>query len=140
MMRAGYELFDHTADMGIRVCATSYTGLLAPAAAGLYAAIGDLAAGGEAKQAALDLTGRNRSMLLRDYLAELLMWFERDRRIVTSCHVENFQETRLSLTAQIELVDPQQSEYHREVKAITYHALDIRPVDGGYEATVIVDI
>ena len=37
-------------------------------------------------------------------------------------------------------IDRRLSAYHHEVKAITYHELDILRIPGGYEATVIVDI
>ena len=42
---AGFELFDHTADVGIRVWAATMPELVRPAGAGLYTAIGELAPG-----------------------------------------------------------------------------------------------
>ena len=139
-MQPGYELFDHTTDMGIRVRAGTYPELLQPAANGLYAVIGELAVGGEWAPVTFAFHGDEPALLLRDYLAELLILFERNGRIVTSLTVEAFDEHHLTATTQTQLVDPQRSDYHREVKAITYHKLDIRPVPGGYEATFIVDI
>ena len=57
-MEPSYELFDHTADIGIRAVAPTMAGLVAPAGQGLYAVIGELipAATGEVKPVAWDLT------------------------------------------------------------------------------------
>jgi len=46
----------------------------------------------------------------------------------------------LSATLAVRAIDDRRSVYFREVKAITYHELEICPISGGYEATLIVDI
>lgn len=139
-MEPSYELFDHTADMGIRVRAATLPELLAPAGEGLYAVIGNLVAGEEAEPAAFDIAGKESAELLRDYLAEVLTLFDRDARIVTSVDVAAFTESQLAVTLQTAIIDQRRSNLHREVKAITYHGLDVRVIPGGYEATLIVDI
>ena len=139
-MEASFEIFDHTADAGIRVFAPTMPGLLAPAGQGLYAVIGELVASGETQPVSFDLQDLDAPVLLHDYLTELLVLFECDRRMVGSVSVSTFTERRLTATAFISLVDRGRSVYHHEVKAITYHELGIRTIPGGYEATVIVDI
>lgn len=139
-MEPSYELFDHTADMGIRVRAATLPELLAPAGEGLYSVIGNVEAGEEAGPAGFDLTGRESAELLRDYLDELLILFERDHRVVTAVDPSVFTEDRLAVTVQTGRLDGKRSALLREVKAITYHELDIRLIPGGYEATLIVDI
>jgi SHS2 domain-containing protein len=114
-MKPAFELFDHTADIGIRARAASLPDLLLAAKDGLYG-------------------------LLRDFLHELLILFERDGRVVTSLDVEAFDESHLRATGQADQVDPERSQFAREVKAITYHELDVRRIHAGFEATVIVDI
>ncbi len=139
-MEPYYELFDHTADMGIRVRAATLPELLAPAGEGLYAVIGELAAGRASEPVAFDLTADDSAYLLRDYLNELLVLFDRDSRRVTSVDVSAFENQRLAATVQTAHVDDERSVFHREVKAVTYHELDVRSIPGGYEATLIVDI
>jgi SHS2 domain-containing protein len=142
-MQSGFETFDHTADMGIRVFAPTMTGLIEPATQGMYSLIGELAL--------LESTGVDRlefqpcedsepAFLLRDYLDRLLYEFECRHRVAESASVQEFSTLRLSVDVAWRLVDPQHSIYYREVKAITYHDLAIREIPGGYEATVIVDI
>jgi SHS2 domain-containing protein len=139
-MRAAFELFDHTADIGIRVRAASLPELVAPAAEGLYAVIGELAVRGEPVRAVWQFTGEDAGVLLRDFLAELLATFDCDRRIVRDPIVTDFTPGRLGVEANAYALDDARSALHREVKAVTYHALAVIEVPGGYEATVIVDI
>jgi len=78
-VEASYELFDHTADMGLRVCAPSYEALLDPAAQALYAAIGSLVPGEVAETRRIELHDEDPAYLLRDFLTELLHIFEREK-------------------------------------------------------------
>ncbi len=139
-MEATYEFFDHTADIGIRVWAASLAELLAPAGRALYEVIGELIPTEHTEPVELDLKGDEAAILLRDYLSELLVMFDRDERMATSVQVARFDDERLTATVRTAAVDSSQSDYQREVKAITYHELAIRKVSGGFEATFIVDI
>lgn len=139
-MRATFELFDHTADIGIRARAGTLAELLVVSGQALYAVIGELAAGGESQWAKIELTASDAAVLLRDYLDELLVIFDRDHRFATSAQVSLFDEHQIAVGIETQRVDDQRSVYHHEVKAVTYHALAIRKIEGGYEATVILDI
>jgi len=139
-MNLGYELFDHTADIGIRVTAATVEGLVAPAAAGLYAVIGDLVPVGEPRPVAYDLSGHDRAELLRDWLAELLLLFDGDRRVIRDPVVEEFSAERLAVRAESLALDPARTRCEREVKAVTYHGLELIRTPGGWTATFIVDI
>ena len=135
-----FEIFDTTADAGVRAYAPSRAALLAPAGAGLYALIGELRPADEAEPLALELDGPDAPTLLHDYLTELLVLFERDRRMVTGVLDANLDDRRLRVSVITAAVDFDRSDCHREVKAVTYHELDIRPVAGGFEASYIVDL
>ncbi len=139
-MQPRYELFDHTADVGVRVWAPSLPELLPPATEGLYAVIGEVVPGPGAAEQTYDLIGDDPALLLRDYLAEVLYLFERDKRRLTAVAVQEFTAHRLAMTGQTQPIATDRSSLEREVKAITYHELAIRSVENGYEATYIVDI
>ncbi len=139
-----FELFDHTADIGIRAWAGALPELAVVMGDGLYAVIGELVpargAAGEPRELKIELHHADTAVLLRDYLDELLVLFDRDHRLVTVANVSTFGEGRLVAVLETALVDDERSVYHHEVKAITYHELDIHPIPGGFEAAVIVDI
>jgi SHS2 domain-containing protein len=136
----GFELFDHTADLGIRVRAGTLAELPKIAAMALYSVVGELAVSGPAQSHDWVWADDDDALLLRTFLAELLLIFERDGRMVTRVEVLEFSEKSLRVCAESQLVDAARCVYHREVKAITYHRLAIEPIDGGIEATIIVDI
>jgi len=135
-----FEIFDHTADAGIRVRAGTLPELIEPATRGLYSVIGELAPTGDEETGRFERTDSEASELFRDYLAELLLLFECRHRVVTGLEVSAFDNHRLDVAYRTRCVDADRSVYYREVKAITYHELAICPVEGGFEATVIVDI
>ncbi len=83
-MEPRYEIFDHTADMGMRVVAPTMSALLAPAKDGLYSMIGELATAGAEQTLELNLIGDDPSIMLRDFLDELLVLFDRDKRIAVA--------------------------------------------------------
>jgi len=139
-MEPTYEFFDHTADIGIRVRAAAMVEILMPAAEGLYAAIGELVAAGDGSLLHYDFQGDDPSVLLRDFLTELLILFERDQRLLIAVVDAAFTVSRLTVTAKTASVDSERSVFHREVKAITYHELNIHSIPGGFEASFIVDI
>ncbi len=139
-MDAGFEHFEHTADLGTRVWAPSLVALVEPATRGFYSCIGEIVACGGERQVGFEFAGDDPPYLLHDYLTELLHCFETQGRIVGRIGDVQFDDRHLSVRAGLCDVDRDASALQREVKAITYHELDIRQVQNGYEATFIVDI
>jgi SHS2 domain-containing protein len=136
-----FELFDHTADLGVRVRAPSMPQLVAPATAGFYAAIGEVhAADGPGTAWHCESAADEPALLLRDYLAELLALLDCEQRCIAAPRVHEFAAGRLVVAATAHPIDPARSLLLREVKAVTYHELALRPVPGGFELTFIVDI
>jgi SHS2 domain-containing protein len=135
-----FELFDHTADLGVRVTAPTLAELVRPAAQGLYAVIGELASTDDTEPLELTFAGDEPSLLLRDYVSELLHLLERGRRVLVAIDRCEFDQRRLVVTGRTRALDEKRSIFHHEVKAVTYHELAIRQGPAGYEATYIVDI
>ena len=98
-MEPTFELFDHTADMGVRVRASTMPELIAPASDGFYATIGEIAVGEGATPFLFEAHGAEASVLLRDYLAELLLRFERDHEKIVGPFDVRFNEDALRVTA-----------------------------------------
>jgi len=140
MKTAGYETFEHTADLGVRVQAPTRAGLVAPATAALYATVGRLQAGPTAVDRTVRVTGDDPAVLLRDYLAEILHGLQVEHWLLTDPQVEEFNDERLVVRGRAVAIDPAASVFEREVKAVTYHELAVRACADGYEATFIVDI
>jgi len=135
-----FELFEHTADLGLRVEAASLEELLVEAARGLLAM---LVANPETvrpvQTKTIKVAADQRSYLLFDWLSELLYAFETDRLLLSEFELQ-LQEGTLIAQCRGEPMDPTRHQMEHEVKAITYHGLKVEQGAAGWCAEVIVDI
>ena len=135
-----YELFEHTADLGLRATAPDLETLFADAAACLFSAIvEDLASVRPVQEVRVELTGDDREYLLFDWLKELLYRFDADHLLFGRFEVR-VRADGLIGTAWGEPFDPARHVLDHEVKAITYHELKVEQVEDGWLAEVVVDI
>jgi SHS2 domain-containing protein len=135
-----YELFDHTADLGLRVTAATLDELFADAARGLFAMIVERPDAIEPRlEVTFDVPGEERAFLLFDWLRALLTRSEIDGTVFGK-FVVKVRDDGLTATARGEPLDPAKHGLGREVKAITYHELKVEQTRTGWLAEVIVDI
>ena len=135
-----HEVFEHTADLGLRVTAASLPALLVEAAEGLFEIIaGDLAQIRARTSRTFTITGSDPVYLLLDWLGELHAAFEIERLLFREFDV-TVHARGLTATARGEPYDPAIHTLAHEIKAITQHALDVRQTPSGWQATLIVDI
>ena len=137
-----YELFEHTADLGLRVRAADLDTLFAEAAACLFSAVlEDLATVRPEQSVTIELSGTDRDFLLFDWLRDLLLTFEADHLVFGKFEVTVRDDGFIGM-AWGEPLDPARHLLAHEVKAITYHELKVvRQGEGeGWVAEVIVDI
>jgi SHS2 domain-containing protein len=135
-----YEIFEHTADLGLRVRACDLPGLFAEAGRGLASiAVANLDEVRPVQERTLSLEGNDREYLLFDWLTELLYIFDTEHLLLVDFEVQ-IEENRLEATCRGEPLDAARHLLDHEVKAITYHGLKVEQVEGGWQAEVIVDI
>ncbi len=135
-----YEVFEHTADLGLRVRAGSLEQLLAEAARALFSTlVVNLDAVRCVQEKTYQIAGHEPDYLLFDWLAELLYTFETEHLLLADFAVR-VNDAGLEATCHGEPLDRQRHELDHEVKAITYHALKVEPTADGWLAEVIVDI
>jgi SHS2 domain-containing protein len=135
-----YDVFEHTADLGIRVEAPTLGLLLADAARGLVAVLtGDLAQVRPAHEERLTVAGREPEWLLQDWLAEVLAAFDVRRMLLCEFEVD-VDDRGLTALVRGEPYDPARHHLAHEIKAITLHELDVRRAGSVWQATFIVDI
>ena len=134
------ELFDHTADLGLRVTAPDLPTLFAEAAAALVlATVEDPRSVRPADERSITVAGTDREYLLFDWLRELLYRFDADRFLTASAAV-TLTPTGLTAVVRGETIDRARHVLTHEVKAITYHGLSLVETETGFRAEVIVDI
>jgi SHS2 domain-containing protein len=135
-----YEVFEHTADLGLRIRAKDLNTLFADAARALFAVIVEnLDDVRTTCEWAMTIGGSDPEYLLFDWLNELLFKFDKEHLLFSDFTV-TVTSTGLSATARGEPLDTTRHHLDHEVKAITYHGLVVRQAAEGWLAEVIVDI
>ncbi len=135
-----YEVFEHTADLGLRVRASDWNELFADAGKGLFSMIVDNLADVRPEQSvSIRIEGQDREYLLFDWLNELLYRFDSEHLVFSQFEVQ-VNDGGLHATVRGEPLDPDRHRLDHEVKAITYHRLKVEQTADGWEAEVIVDI
>jgi SHS2 domain-containing protein len=140
-----YEIFEHTADFGIRARAETLDALFVEAAKGLFSI---MLANPDSVRAIVEVPFRvdsdDAEGLLHGWLGELLYMFTARRLALTdfSVRIDGSPPIFSGLigSARGEPIDPSRHEIDVEVKAITWHGLKIEQDAGGWMAEVIVDV
>ncbi len=133
----GHELVEHTADVGLRIWAPTVEELFAEAAVALIDVMGK-AIGPSDREERVALDAPDLDALFVDWLSEILFLFDARDFVPrsASAHVDDDPwkvEATLEGGGELEQHGP-------AVKAVTYHGLDIRRTDDGYEAVVYLDV
>src|SRR5262245_10458527 len=124
-----YELFEHTADLGLRVQAPLLDVLFAEAAEALFTAIiGDLSCVRADQKVEIRVEGDEPEYLLFDWLKELLFQFD-SQHLLFRRFEATVTPSGLTGRAWGEPYDPDRHLLEHEVKAITYHQLKVEPTD-----------
>jgi SHS2 domain-containing protein len=135
-----YELFEHTADLGLRARAPDLDTLFAEAAHALFAAVVEDPASVKSRQRVDVTLGPDApEYLLFDWLKALLYRFDTEHLLFSRFEVR-VTDAGLSGAAWGEPLDPDRHALEHEVKAITYHGLCVERTADGWLAEVIVDI
>jgi SHS2 domain-containing protein len=131
-----YTEIEHTADRAFRVRGRNLADLFTNAALALTAV--QAATGNEASTTAreLEVTGIDREALLVNWLNEILYLQEKYRETYSRLEVLSISEQQLHARLHaVPLVTARTL-----IKAVTFHGLEVRQTDRGWEATVVVDV
>jgi SHS2 domain-containing protein len=135
-----YRFFDHTGDVGIELEASEVSALFADAALALTATIADPAHLTPLPGPPISLAAADIDLLLVDWLSELLYRFETERWLPAAADVtlrEGPDGWQLDATATGGVTT---REVRVLVKAVTYHGLTVRQLEGRWRARVVLDI
>ncbi len=124
---------DHTSELGLEVEAGSETELFAEAALALAEILADDPRG-EPRRRDVRLEAEDRAALLVEWLGELVYLAETDALLPERASVE-LEKTALRATVEGRTATPRFL-----VKGVTYHGLELARRDGGWRATVVVDV
>ena len=139
-MTATVEYIDHTGDTGILVTADTPQQVFTTAAKCMFHIICPSKACHHNLSYAIKLQGQGFEQLLVDWLSELNFLFQTESFLLAE--VNDFLIRDNTLTARVsgEKLDTTLHNIHTEIKAVTWHNLYLKPVNGKWQAQVIFDI
>ena len=138
-MDPGFEVLDHTADTAVRLQAPSREALFVVAARAMFSLMFDLVEVEGGRRRHVRVEAPSVEELLVDWLSTLLSWSEIDRVAYYDVTAIGVDQSRVDAEVagvafdRLEVTGP-------PIKAVTYHGLEIRRRNGGWEATVVFDV
>ncbi len=133
-----YEYFDVTADIGFKAYGDNLNEAFENAGVAMFNIITDTSDVRPEKEISFEVTSEDHVSLLYDYLEELLFHHEIDFMLFSEFHVEIDENFHLKATIKGEEIDWEKHERKTEIKAITFHKMEVNldPV----ELQAIVDL
>jgi len=135
-----YEILEHTADVRIRVEAKDLKTLFSRSAKAMFDIIAEHKPGSSGKQRELTVVQEATSLeeLFINWLNELLSLASADQMIFSDFRISRIDESRLE--AKVSGETSADYKMNTEIKAATYHQLQIIKTQRGLKAEVIFDV
>ena len=131
-----YEELEHTADLKVRIYGRDMRELFANASWALAELLAEPSQLTFQEERTLSLEADDYPMLLVDWLSELLYLLEVEGTLLVAQRITGLSPSRISAT----LVGAKPGTIKQEIKAVTYHDLEIVEGKEGCQATVVFDI
>ncbi len=140
MGQSAYEVFDHTADVGIHAFGRTLPELFIHAAQGMESLVVAPEQVRELVSREIAVEGHDAVSLLIAWLNELIFLFDTEYLLFRTFEINSFTETSLRGSASGEPYDAQRHELSSAIKAVTWHEAAVEPTGDGYKARIIFDI
>jgi len=139
-MSKTYKLIDHTADFGIQVFGSDSQALFINAALALFDVITEMGALNGDDSCIISASGEDWSDLMINWLREILYLWNGKERLVKSIRILSLSENRISAKIYFDAYLPDRHTIKTEIKAVTYHQIQVKRSPSGWKARVIFDI
>ncbi len=135
-----YEQLSHTADIAVRVYGKGLKELFINAAYAMFDIIADLEGLKESVSISVELEAASREELLVAWLDELLYNFYTKGIIFFEFDIAFLNEKKLSAKARGRHVGENRNRLKTEIKAATYHDLEVKEKDAEYSVDIVFDV
>ncbi len=139
-MDVGFELVEHTADIGVRAWGRTRAEVFEEAARGMLSLVCDPREIAEQETTEVEVEAPAADLLLAAWLNELLFQFEARQLLFADIEVVELSDTHLRARLTGERLDHDRHFVCGGVKAATLHRLSLLPKDDGWEGFVILDV
>ena len=135
-----FEILDHTADIGLIVYGENLRALFENAGEAFFGLITDLRKVRPRVERKVVIGGESLDRLMVDWLSQLLYLHDVENLLFKEFKVESAGEDGLKAIAKGEPFKERVHVIKTEVKAVTYHQIEVRQEKGFWRAQVIFDL
>ncbi len=135
-----FEILNHTADIGIIVYGKDLKSLFENAGKAFFHLIIDLRKVKLREERKISIEGESLDRLIVDWLSELLYLHDVENLLFKEFKVESIGEGGLKAIAKGEPFQEGVHAIKTEVKAVTYHQIQVQQENGYWRARVILDL
>jgi len=135
-----YKLIDHTADFGIQVSGTDPGDLFCNAAFALFDLVADIRTIKGENRKKIALTGSDWPDLMVNWLRELLYLWNGNEFLVKSAKIQKITAFEISAILRYDRYEPRRHAIKNEIKAVTYHQIQVARSPQGWKAQIIFDV
>ncbi len=140
MLQKAYEVFEHTADIGLQAYGSTLRELFIHAAQGMESLLVSPEQVGIQVSRKIVVEGHDIASLLITWLNELIFLFNTAYLIFGEFEIESLAETHLEGRALGEPYDARRHELGCAIKAVTWHEAAVEQTDEGDKARIIFEI
>ena len=139
-MQAGYRIIPHPADIGIEAYGPTLAEAFEQAAAALMSVILDPGLVETQSSKIVEITANDIEQLLVRWLSEILYIYDGKKFVSKDFSVSALTPTSLTAIVRGEPLSPTMHRTKLDVKAVTYHQIQVREEVGGGVVRVYLDI
>ena len=135
-----YEQLPHTADIALRIYGSDLKELFTNASYGMFDIIADLKGLKSSVSVEIDIKAASKEELLVSWLGELLYIFYTKGIIFFEFDVKSISESHIIAKASGRHIGENRNRLKAEIKAATYHNLEIKEGPGGLSTDIVFDV
>lgn len=139
MKRRSFRLLPHTADLMVEVRGVDLPDLFSSCVLALFSLLVDRRTVREAEVRSAEIAADTAEEQLFFLLREAFLLFAAHRFLVRNAHVTILGK-QVTLTVRGEPLDTSRHSVHREIKAVTAHAMAVERAPEGFLARFLVDV
>ncbi len=135
-----YAEIPHTADWALRVWAADLPALFSEAARGMNSLAGAVLTASPRQEVPFETSAPDAESLLVAFLTELVYYAEQEHTGFDEFTLELNPDSGGLLRLRAILRGARIEVLNKAIKAVTYHRLEIRKTEQGYETTIVFDV
>ena len=135
-----YRIINHTADFGLQIFASDIKTLFADAAHAMIDQIADINRLKGLNEYDVHISGSDWPDLMVNWLREVLYLWTGEEKLVKKARILSLSEYELSAKVMYDTYEPNRHIIKNEIKAVTYHQIQVEKGPLGWESKIIFDV